>query len=452
MHLIPKKDGGVRGVCDYRMLNKCTRKMAQPLPNVQDILYSISDAKYFSSLDALMGYMQLPLCPTDGYVERSSVSTPFGVYSFLRVPFGLTNAPGFYSAVVHEILEGQIGKHAYCYMDDTVIYSKTFNQHLEHLDLVLSAFEKANMKLNKAKCSILAPRIKFLGYVVDQTGLSCDPRLIEAIQKRTPPRNARQTLSFLGLCNYYRRFVKDYAKIAEPLTRVCGKTRHWTWGPEQQEAFETLKQKLVTAPVLRTANYNLPFRLICDASQQACAAVLTQQEAEPPHKDYVVGYWSCKNSKAESNLSITELEMLAVVKAVEHWSPILYGTPCTVETDHAALQYLLTNKKLKGKLARWALRLAPYDLKIEWRRGRTNRADFLTRGYSSDDTSDAEDTASVTPHEGLQGQSEDEPPQPADDTQGGLTTSHMQEPTQAIHHIYAHGPGMDPADKWSTMA
>jgi hypothetical protein len=205
---------------------------------------------------------------------------------------------------------------------------------------IFGRLRKANLKLNPVKCQFFKSHVTFLGFVVDEKGLSPDPRLIEAIANRQEPHSAKAVASFLGLTGYYRRFVKDYSKIAEPLTRLLSPKLKFHWGPEQQQAFETLRDKLITYPILRRPDFSKPFILHTDASGQAIGAILAQKDEDG--KEHAVAYHSKKLTPTERNWPITHLECFAVVNAVcKHFADFLLGHPFTVYTDCSALQWLL---------------------------------------------------------------------------------------------------------------
>lgn len=384
MHLVPKKDGSTRAVVDYRKLNAVTQKDAYPLPRIDDILYNIGPARWFSVCDLYSGYWQARMDDgTSGQgdsIARTAFCVPWGLFEFLRVPFGLTAAPATFMRIMNEVLQEHIGKHAFVYLDDIIVYSPTFDDHLEHLALVFESLRGANLKLNPVKCQFFKEHVCFLGYTISADYLSPDPRLVEAVQKRQEPSNAKEVASFLGLCNWYRRFVQSYSLIAEPLSRLTGANRQFTWGQEQQQAFDYLKDQLTSYPLLRRPDFSKPFFVYTDASTKAVGAVLAQEDEEGIQ--HPIAYHSRKLNPAQQNYPITHLECLAVVDAVcDHWSDFLLGHQFTVITDHAALKWLMTCPKLQGRLARWSLRLQEYlPFEIQYRKGSQNQAaDALSR-------------------------------------------------------------------------
>jgi thymidylate kinase len=336
------------------------------------------------------GYWQLPLDPNS--VATSAFVTPWGLYEWLVTPFGLTGAPASFQRIMQNLMRDFIGKFAFVYLDDFICYSSDFEDHLEHLGKIFDKLRAAGLKINPKKCSLFKQEVTFLGFVIDSTGLHPDPRLLTAIENRLPPRNPKEIASFLGLTGYFRRFVQGYAKIAEPLTRLLRKTEPWTWDEEQQQAFETLKQNLISYPVLRRIDFSLPFRVYTDASTKAVGAILCQHDAATG-LEYVCAYHSKKLTPAERNWGISELECYAVVDALcNAWKDVLLGhNGLSVVTDHTALRFLLTSKHLTGRLARWSLRLQelmPFTL--EYRRGRLHQSvDALTRDPTFDTAADS---------------------------------------------------------------
>jgi hypothetical protein len=395
MHLVPKKSGETRAVIDYRKLNSVTCKDAYPLPRIDDNLYNIGPAKYFSVVDLFSGYFQVPMAGVDSPDPHNSIAKtafccPWGLYEFTKVPFGLTNAPATFMRIMNEVLKAYIGKFVFVFLDDIIIYSNTLEEHLQHLELLFQALRAANMRLSSTKCRFATSYCTFLGFSVSADGLSCDARLVEAIALRPEPylcKNPKKAvMSFLGLCSFYRRFVKGYAAIAEPLTRLTGKNQPFEWGAEQQHAFNTLKAKLMGYPILRRPDFSRPFFVHTDASQKAVGAVLTQKDEEG--REYAVAYHSAKLSAAQTNWGITHLECYAVVNAVcDHWKDILLGHEFTVVTDHVALKWLMTSPNLQGKLARWSLRLQEFlPFSIQYRKGTQHLlADAMSRDPRHED-------------------------------------------------------------------
>ena len=255
--IIPKKDGSKRMCVDYRKVNAITIQENWPLPDIRDILDRVNGSCWFTALDLKSGYWQILMDELS--IAITAFSTPDGHYEFLRLPFGLKNAPSFFSRIMHQIL-GEF-KFVEIYLDDITIHSKTFDEHIEHIKIVFRALKKANLKVNSTKCTWCAKSIKILGHIVSKDNVAMDPAKIQAIKERLPPNNIKQVQQYLGICNYYRRFIKDFSKIARPLFQLLTKESKWNWTPECQDTFEQLKAKLIWYPILRHLDYSKPFLL-----------------------------------------------------------------------------------------------------------------------------------------------------------------------------------------------
>jgi hypothetical protein len=372
--LVPKKNGKKRFCVDFRKLNAVTITENWPLPRIEDIFDRLGDSKVFSTLDLKSGYWQMGL--TDESKEKTAFSTPDGHYQFKRMPFGLKNAPADFSKLMYQIL-GNL-PYVEIYLDDITIHSKQFNDHVKHVTHVLSILKSYNLKINPEKCSWFADTIKLLGHIISESGVAMDPDKIEAIKVRLPPKNIKQIQQFLGICNYYRRFIKDYAKIAEPLTRLLRKEEKFEWNNEQQNSFEELKKKLTEYPILRQPEVGKKFLLYTDASGYALGAILSQKDSDD--KEYVCAYASRTLKGAELNYGITEKECLAVVWAIKQFRIYLYGNKFQVITDHSALSWLMNITDPTGRLARWAIYLQAYEFEIIHRKGNIHsNADTLSR-------------------------------------------------------------------------
>ena len=344
--LIRKLDGSYRFWVDYRKLNAVTKKDSFPMPRIDDVLDCMNGAQFFSCLDQASGYWQVPVeCSSK---PKTAFVTSYGLYEFNVVPFGLCNAPATFQRLMQVILAGLEDFCSVC-LDDDVVFSQTIEDHTQHLQEIFRRFEKAGLKLKGSKCRFLKPAVSYLGYVVSPTGLSTDQSKTDPI-RRYPTRFCSSELrSFLGLASYYRRFVKDFAAIAQPLHALLRKDITFRWTTAQQDAFLLLKEKLVSAPVLSYPNFDQPFVVSTDARGRGLGAVLEQsiETATRP-----VAFASRTLTAAERNYSATELEGLAVVWALKRFRKYLLGHDVTVFTDHAALVHLFRNTTLSGRLAR----------------------------------------------------------------------------------------------------
>ena len=373
--LVKKKDGTTRCCVDYRALNDVTTKDSYPLPRVDDTLDALAGAKWFSTLDLKAGYHQVEMAEDDK--EKTAFTFGRGLWQFRVMSFGLCNAPATFERLMERVLEGLQWEAALVYLDDVIVFGRTFGQELERLEEVFRRFRAANLKLSPKKCHLFQREVSFLGHVVGQDGVRADPEKVAAVRDWPVPTSVKEMRSFLGFCTYYRRFVQDFASIAAPLHQLTKKGEQFRWNAEHQAAFNQLKEALVDAPVLQYPDPSRPYILDCDASAEGIGAVLSQVRDSQEH---VVAYYSQKFSSPEKNYCVTRKELLAVVKSVDHFHPYLYGAKFTVRTDHAALRWLKTLKNPEGQLARWIGKLEQHDYRMEHRPGRVhNNADSLSR-------------------------------------------------------------------------
>jgi len=373
--LVRKKDGSWRFCVDYRRLNKITKKDVYPLPRIDDTLDSLKGAKYFSSIDLYSGYWQIEVDEADR--EKTAFITPEGLYEFKVMPFGLCNAPATFERTMDNLLRNFKWTMCLCYLDDIVVFSETFEDHIIRLRTVLQCIQKAGLILNPKKCLFGAREIKILGHRVSSAGIRPDADKIKAVKEFPTPKNTQDVKSFLGLCSYYRRFIKDFCHRAQPLQELLKGDSRFHWGVEQRQAFEDLKEALTSDPILGLYDENCPTKMHTDASGYGIGAVLIQiQKGE----EKVIAYASRALMKAEKNYSTTERECLAAVWAINKFRPYLFGKPFTIVTDHHSLCWLANLKDPSGRLARWALRLQEYDITIVHKSGRKHQdADSLSR-------------------------------------------------------------------------
>ncbi len=381
LFLVKKKDGSYRPVVDFRKVNAATVPDHYPLPVLSDLLQSIgSGHTVFTSLDLLSGFFQIPL--DEESREITAFSTHNGHYEWLRTPLGLRNAPLTFQRMVNHLFSGIIGDGLFVYLDDLIVVSPDTDSHFEKLKLVLDRLHDAKLKLNLQKCKFFRSKIEFLGHVVDQQGIHTSDAKVSAVINFPVPKSTDQVRSFLGLAGYYRAFVKGFASIASPLTRLLKKDVSFHWHDAHQHSFEKLKHALTHAPVLTFPNYGLPFIICTDASGFGIGAVLMQQQEG--HHPQVIAYASRVLSAAESKYSVTHLEALAVIWALKHFRDIIFGFNITVYTDHSAVTSLFHTKNLTGRLARWFVTLQQFSPTLKYLPGRANAAaDALSRNIAA---------------------------------------------------------------------
>lgn len=387
--LVKKKNGDWRFAVDYRKINSVTKPISFPLPRIEDVFDSIGEAKavYFSVLDMASGFWQIPLSPETKH--KTGFTTCHGNYQFSRLPFGLCNAPASYQSVMTSVLNGLNFQIALVYVDDVIIFSKNFEEHLHHLDLVFQRLRKAKLTLKPSKCKFAAPEVLYLGHIITRQGVKVDPNKTSAVDSFPKPKTQKELRSFLGLCNYYRRFVLDYAKIAAPLNTLLKKDTRWLWSDKCEVAFQTLKQNLVSAPILAYPNMSETFVLTTDASVTALGYILSQTING---KEHPIAYGGRATRKAEKNYSITDLECLAVLEGINAYRPYLAHRHFDVYTDHSALTSLKKMKDPKGRAARWSLTLQGYQFTVHHRPGIKNQnADALSRRQYTEQTDTNED-------------------------------------------------------------
>lgn len=309
--------------------------------------------------------------------SKTAFSTPFGHYEFNRMPFGLCNAPATFQRLMDRVLVGLQGIELFVYMDDIVVYANSLEEHSRKLNTLLGRLQNAGLALQPEKCMFLRKEIAYLGHLITNEGVKPDPGKIKAVKSFPVPSNRKTIKSFLGLIGYYRRFIKDFARLAKPMTRLLKKSTPFFWNHAAQEAFENLRDTICRQPLLQYPDFRKSFIVTTDASNYAIGAVLSQGDIG---KDLPIAYASRTLNDTETNYSTTEKELLAIIFAVNHFRPYLYGHKFTLVTDHRPLVWLHNAKDPTSKLMRWRIKLNEYDYNIVYKPGRVNsNADALSR-------------------------------------------------------------------------
>ncbi|KAK9063928.1 hypothetical protein SSX86_017800 [Deinandra increscens subsp. villosa] len=374
--LIPTRvQNGWRVCIDYRRLNASTRKDHFPLPFIDQMLERLAGKTHYCCLDGYSGFHQIPIAPEDQ--EKTTFTCPFGTFAYRRMPFGLCNAPATFQRCMVSIFSDYVEEIIEVFMDDFTVYGNSFNECLENLTKILKRCIETNLVLNYEKCHFMVDRGLILGHVVSSKGLEVDKAKIDIIKSLPYPNCVREVRSFLGHAGFYRRFIRDFSKITRPMCELLQKDVEFKFNEACKQAFDTLKDSLVSAPIIQPPDWNLPFEIMCDASNHAVGAVLGQRKDRVPH---VIYYASRTLDHAQRNYSTTEKELLAIVFALEKFRQYLLGSKVIVFSDHAALKYLMSKKDAKPRLIRWVLLLQEFDLEIRDKSGKQNLvADHLSR-------------------------------------------------------------------------
>ncbi|GJW39858.1 reverse transcriptase domain-containing protein [Tanacetum coccineum] len=373
---VKKKDGSFSMCIDYRELNKLTVKNRYPLPRIDDLFDQLQGSSVYSKINLRSGYHQLRVREED--IPKTAFRTRYGHYEFQVMPFGLTNTPAVFMDLMNRVCKPYLDKFVIVFIDDILIYSKNKEEHEEHLKLILELLKKEELYAKFSKCEFWIPKVQFLGHVIDSKGIHVDPTKIESIKDWASPKSPTEIRQFLGLAGYYRRFIEGFSKIAKSMTKLTQKNVKFDWGEKEEAAFQLIKQKLCSAPILALPKGSENFIVYCDASHKGLGAVLMQNEK-------VIAYASRQLKIHEKNYTTHDLELGAVVFALKMWRHYLYGTRCTVFTDHKSLQHILDQKELNMRQRRWLELLSDYDCDIRYHPGKANVvADALSRKERSE--------------------------------------------------------------------
>ena len=381
-----KKDNSWRFCVDYRKLNEATKKDNYPLPRIQEIFDVLHGSCYFSKLDFVGGYHQVPIDENDRH--KTAFITRDRLWEFNVMPQGIKNGPPTFQRIINKLLGDLQWKCALSYIDDIIIFSKSMSQHLHHLKQVLSILSNANFRLNSNKCEFIRTKIHFLGHVISNEGIEPSPEKTSAITQIQVPTSIKSTVSFVKMADYYRNFISNFSEIAEPLFRLTKKDARFIWGQEQQNSFNIIKNSLTSAPVLKFPDLQLQFIVQVDASNIGIGGVLMQNHGvgEQP-----VAYMSQKLNKQQQNWNATEKECFAVVSAIRKWNHYVAGQEFIVRTDHHALCWLNRKCNSNPKLNRWRMDLQQYTFTIEHVKGRQNCVSDCLSRYSVDSSRDYDD-------------------------------------------------------------
>ena len=363
--VVRKGDGKYRFCLDFRKVNAVSKKDAYPLPYMSAILDKLRSAKYLTKIDLHQAYFQIPL--DEASKEITAFTVPGrGLFQFKRMPFGLTGAPATFQRLLDRLIGPEMEPHCFAYLDDIIIVTETFEHHLRVLSEVFQKLRSAGLQINRDKCEWCCPQIRYLGFIINEHGLSVDPEKVGPVVNYPVPRNIQQLRRFLGMASWYRRFVGNFSSIIAPLRQLLKKGVKWRWGQEQQRSFEKIKEYLTTTPVLASPDFNETFYLQTDASSVGLGAVLTQffDGAER-----VIAYASRSLTAQELKYSVTEKECLSVLWSIEKFRVYLEGYHFVVITDHSSLRWLHKLNNPNGRLARWSLSLQGYDFEVRHRKG-----------------------------------------------------------------------------------
>jgi hypothetical protein len=381
-----KNKAKYRMVHDYTELNDETKDIIYPMPRVEDILESLGGKTIFSILDLKSGYHQFRLTPRAE--KLCAVITPFGIFQYTSLPMGLKNAPAFFQRVMDKVLKEGLGTYVFVYIDDIIVFSNNFDDHIIHLQNVLLALREANLKANIEKCHLCLSQLKILGKVISSEGIKTDPEMIEAMVNFPAPSSAKHVKSFLATCNYYREHIDHFAELTEPLARLARndfiwKKDTWTSNPSYRECFDRLKIAMTKAPILAYPDLNRPFWLQTDASKVGAGAVLYQ--TDDAGMRHVVAYASWLFNAAQRNYDTTQRELLALILATRKWKPFLRRYSFVAETDHQALVGCMNIHDPHGKIARWTAELSQFSIDLRHIKGINNViSDTLSRLNDND--------------------------------------------------------------------
>ena len=375
--LVKKPDGSTRMCLDYRTINTHLAADIYPLPRLEELVEMAAGHKYYATLDMKEAYYQITI--HEDSRDVTTFSDGISLYRFRKLPFGLSCSPAIFSRQIAQILSPLI-KQGWVknYLDDVILWAPKFDELLSRLETLFKLLSQNGVKLNAEKCHIGHTQVKFLGHIVSEAGCKPDPANVEAVVKMKPPRRVKEVRRFLGMCGFYRKHINNFAKIATPLTNLTRAQAEFKWTPDCQQAFETLKQKLLHAPVLVRADLDKEFIITTDASNTHVGGVLSQIQNDG--SSAAIGYFSRKLKSAETRYSVTDKEALGVVLTCRHFQHYLWNRRFTVITDHQPLVSIFKKKTKSPRMNRWIIELREYNFEIKYIKGKYNFvADHLSR-------------------------------------------------------------------------
>jgi hypothetical protein len=363
---VKKKDGTQWMCVDYRSLNEVTIKNKYPLPRIEDLFDQMKGTSVFSKIDLRLGYHQLKIRESE--IPKTAFCTRYGLYEYTVMSFGLTNAPSYFMYLMNKVFMEYLDRFIIVFIDDILVFSKTMEEHEEHLRLELEKLRSNQLYAKFSKCEFWLTEVAFLGHVIFAGGVSVDPGKVKDVLNWVPPATVSEIQSFLGLAGYYRRFIKDFSKIAKAMTKLLEKNKAFEWTKDCQASFEELKKRLTSSPVLVLPDLTNKFDIYCDASRQGLGCVLMQE-------GQVVCYASRQLRKHEENYPTHDLELATVVHTLKIWIHYLIGHRCEIYSDHKSLKYIFTQNDLNLRQRRWLELIKDYDLGINYHPGKANVVD-----------------------------------------------------------------------------
>uniref|UniRef100_A0A8C1UQM8 Gypsy retrotransposon integrase-like protein 1 n=1 Tax=Cyprinus carpio TaxID=7962 RepID=A0A8C1UQM8_CYPCA len=389
---VKKKDGSLRPCIDYRGLNDITIKNRYPLPLMSSAFEILQGARYFTKLDLRNAYHLVRIREGDEW--KTAFNTPTGHFEYRVLPFGLTNAPAVFQALVNDVLRDMINKFVFVYLDDILIFSRSLQVHIQHVRRVLQRLLENQLFAKAEKCSFHNQSVPFLGHIISVEGICMDPAKVEAVSDWPTPGNRKSLQSFIGFANFYRRFIRNFGQVAAPLTALTSTKKPFCWSLAAQAAFDELKKRFSSAPILITPDPTRQFIVEVDASEVGVGAVLSQR-SPLDNKLHPCAYFSHRLSPTERNYDIGNRELLAVRLALGEWRHWLEGSaePFLVWTDHRNLEYIQTAKRLNSRQARWALFFGRFNFTLSYRPGSKNiKPDALSRQFTAPEDATPPDT------------------------------------------------------------